>query len=215
MHQNPPSPPPEPEKSELEKLIESRERRCWSYSADAFLSKGKGGFGQIRIRCPNVTDINTALLAARKHCIAYAKETGLDNDPVYTENVRLVYILNLVCRNAERDQPAFQGPKWMMDHLTPDECAVLHNLYEQTLLLETPLDLGLNDEKVETMASALAALTDEGKLAEYLATFSREVMSFFLIRLASKLKDARDEIESMRAAPVETPADEPLHYVRG
>lgn len=198
MTNAPPRAAPTETKDELETLIETRERRAWSYDCDTFLMKSKGGFGKIRIRVPTVEELNSALLASRQYCADYVKKSGLEPDADLTNNTRVAHIMNLVCRHATDDRPAFQGPKWMMKTLVADEFSVLLNLYHQTLKLATPLDLNIDDDKIEQVASVCVALKSEEKLNEYIAAFTREILAEQVIRLSIKLADARREADALR-----------------
>lgn len=179
-------------------FLEQRERVCWSYDVDTFTSKPKGGFGQIRIRVPMQEELHECMLKIRAYVKEYAKDSGLDTDPDFLANVKAVHFLNLACRQQDSDGPAFQGVRWMMQHLTADELSVLLNLYHQTLILASPMDLGLDDQKVESVATLCATYTKDKDLNEFVAQFSREVMAELLIRVSVKLSDARQEIEALR-----------------
>jgi hypothetical protein len=194
--------PETPIDSPLEAFIEARnkDRKAYLYDADTFLMKdGKRGAGKLRIRVPLLDELERAVDGAN----AYVKERekrGLETNAVWRNNVEVAFTLNAVCRHPEKDQPAFRGPRWMVENFVADEFAVLHNLYEQTLQIVTPIDLKLDDEKIEQVAAALAVISADERQSEYLAPYTREVLAFLLTRTASKLKESRDEIDALRKA---------------
>lgn len=191
--------------NELCQKFADRERQTWTYECDAFVLKGRGGFGKFRIRPATALEQEKALMRANEYIKARAKESpGIEDDQDFVKTVRAVHILNLVCLDEKKNLPAFiRGPKWMLETFNVDELSVISSLYGRTMLLCSPLTMDLENDYIEGLANTLHKL-DEAKLeetlTEVLSCFTIEIAREIMIRLSNKLAFARLESDQLREA---------------
>lgn len=183
--------------SPAEAAIRRRTRRAWEFDISEFLQRGSAVSGKFRMRVADTEEQSLALIGADKYVrdLLKASSEAITGDVL--PNAKIAYLMHAVCLHPEKDRPAYHSGRFLAENLTPDELAALLNAYHECLRLSGPLDLDLDDEKLEGLASVLAATaaTDAPNIA--LIPFTQSQLAEIAIRLSLKLRAARDELAAM------------------
>ncbi len=180
--------------SELAKALSARERRAFEFDTAGFLGLGGAPLAKIKIRVATKAEQDRAVLAAYKYIADLAANVGLDAaaaaDRDLLVDAKTCHILFAVCRDANNPAyPAFPGPKWMMDHLSADELAVLLSCYAEALRMTGTIEMDLSAERLDGLVTALAASADSDAPNLHLLRFTREQLTELCVRLALRLNE--------------------------
>lgn len=183
---------------ELALMERAKSRRTWTFECDKFLAKGKGNFGQFRMRVATVQEQNLALIGAVRYCKEIAKDTGLENDPDLLTNAKTCWILHRVTLRPDKDLPAFHAPQFMLENLSTDELTVLLNFYQECLRVAGPLDIQLDPAKAEGIASILAHGNSQDAMDE-LTRFTSSQLGLLCVMMAINNETLKSEIAALKA----------------
>lgn len=180
------------QKSALVEAIEKQERRCWSFDAAEFMGSGFPRGLTYRMRVARVDEQSNALDMAKNYVSAKTKESDKAKlDPDIYGNAKIAYLMHAVCFDGEKNIPAFPSGKWLMEHLTVDQLAVLLNHYHEILRIQGPIDFDLSEERLEGLAALMAKHADTDAPNIALMPFTREQIAEMCVRLSMMLRDAR------------------------
>jgi hypothetical protein len=176
--------------SELAEALARRERKVWMFDVNAIFGVGATAFTRIGMRVATKAEHDRAVLGAHAYVAERAKASQVDGkiaaeDGDILIDAKTAHILFEICRDAaDPKYPAFPGPRWIVEHLTPDEMGVLLNLYAEVIRATATIDFDLSPGRLDALAKGFAALADTDQPNELLARFTRSQVSEMLIRLS-------------------------------
>jgi hypothetical protein len=182
--------------TEVARLIAARERVGYTFEC-GFLGLGKKPIPTLKIRVATKGEQDRAVLAAHKYVDEIAKGVGVETQSASQDrdiltDAKTCFILFEVCRDvADARYPAFPGPRWMIDHLTTDEIAVLLNCYGEVLRITGTLEYDLATDRIEALSQALAAVADSDVPNQLLLRYTREQVGEICVRQAILLDERR------------------------
>jgi len=187
------------EKSEIALALEDRAKNRPTTLVDglAFTGPGSSIVGAVAMRVATKQEENAAIAQAEVYVRDLGKTGNVElKDPALIENARTVFILHAVCRDPKRPNsaPAFMTPRFMMEHLTRDEIAMLLNHYNRMAEAASPFDFDLSPEKVDEAASQLAQLSGSDLADAIVQTKDRIWLEQFAIRVSMMLASTRQEL---------------------
>lgn len=193
-------------KSALVQAIEAHERKLFEFDAGAFMGISGKPIGKYKIRVATKAEADRALVAAHRyvHEITGGMETAVRDSDILND-AKTCHILHQACRDSDSpsDFPAFPSPRWMIEHLSTEQIAVLLNHYNECVKQEGPMRTELSNDTVEALASLCVNLSETDLPNAALVQCGREYLSELCIRLSLKLNAANMDLKSARSE--ETP----------
>lgn len=195
----------ETHRSKLAEAIEARERKTHPFDVADFFGLGDKPLLRLGIRVNTKSEQDAAIVAAYKR-IENETKNGAElarDDSDLTTDAKTIEVLFRACRDPEDPKyPAFPGPMWMRDNLTTDQLAIILNLYNEVVRYDSPIDFGLDDDRIEAIAAMASKNADTLVADQILASYDREFLIQVVILLSVKLQLARSgaDLESANEA---------------
>jgi len=215
------APPPAPivteRKTALERAIEARGEKVYTFPVSGFFGLGSKPILHIGFRMQGSLEDDAAVVAAHKYLDELTRGAGdagaaarVDGDLL--DNAKTVEALWRCTREAEEQPegsgqwkptgyPAFMGgARWMREHLTKRELAMLLNLLGEAKRKDG-LDRGIaediDDGAVEAVAKMCGEHAGNDIPEQMLAGTARHVLTHLVVLLSQKLAAARLSVETL------------------
>lgn len=180
-------------KSEIAAAIEQRERKLYEFDVGGFFSLGDRPVPRLAIRALTKSEENAALVAAHALAKEWARgDADTRSDADLLDDLKLKEALQRACfvagKTTKGGHPiqAFPGGRWMEDHFTTEQIAVLHNLLLEVRRAESPLLWSIELADVMALAEGCAKTRDSDMPEALLASCSREYLTAAFTLLAGE-----------------------------
>jgi len=190
------------ERSEIATAIEQRERKLYEFDVSGFFGLGDKPIPKLAIRDPMKGEENAAIAAAHVVAKAWAKgDQDTRSDADLLDDLKLKEVIQRCCfvagQKTKQGDPiqAFYGGKWMEEHFSTGQIAVIHNLILEVRKAESPALWDIKLEDVMALAEGCAKTRDSDMPEALLAPCSREWMTTAFILLAGEWWQAKQKQE--------------------
>lgn len=186
--------------SEFAQAIAERPRGGFEFDITGFFGLAGKPLPKALIRRPTSTEQERALVGAHDHVSAAAGSVEqAKSDEAIILDAKQAFIAYEFTRDPKTGKPLFPGPRWMKDHLRVEEIAVLVNLANEVRAKEAPSRADVTNEAVEAYIDLCEQAAETPIPGAALAGCSREYLTFLLVSMALKVRDARRERATLAA----------------
>jgi hypothetical protein len=201
--------------------IAARKREVHQFDISGFFHLNGDAIPKLGIWTPIKGEQDAAILRAHADIANLTKEaeTARSDEDIIKDR-KIVHIIHKACLDPRPQKkpdgsgevfyyPAFPSPKWMIDNLTTEQIGTLLNLVNGVRAKESPEPEALDDLTVERFHQAAVGPASYEITGEFLAGCGREFVCQLYLVEALRLKEARREIEELKAkiAKLEAPKE--------
>lgn len=193
-------------KSSLVAAIEEKNKRrnldAVEYDVAGFFGFGGEAVHKVKVRVATKAEQDQALLEAYAAIENAAKKAeSLRSDVDYCNGKKAVMLLGEAIRDARdpNSLSAFPSPEWIEENLTPDQIAILLNLYNREVAKAAPAAIKFDADQVETLMSVCGTAYETDLPERALLHFSRDQMVELFIQASIVARVRSEECEALKA----------------